>query len=105
MYIVVRKDLKSGAKLAQSCHAALSFREEHSELAVQWLKESNFICILEIENEMELQNLRRKAIELGIPNSSFIEPDFDNSLTAVAFAPILESKKLCANLKLALKGD
>jgi peptidyl-tRNA hydrolase len=101
----VRKDLKPGAKLAQSCHVALSFREEHSELAVQWLKDSNYICILEIENEEELRNLQKKAAMLGIPNSSFIEPDFDNSLTAVAFAPVLESKKLCSNLKLALRGD
>jgi hypothetical protein len=60
---------------------------------------------LEIENETELRNLRDKAALLGIANSSFIEPDFDNSLTAIALAPIPESKRLCSNLKLALRGD
>jgi hypothetical protein len=64
---------------------------------------SEYICILEIDNEPELVKLWERSQQEHIPSSCFREPDFNNSLTAIALAPCPESKKLCSNLKLALK--
>jgi hypothetical protein len=69
------------------------------------LKDSEYICILEIDNEQELVNLLEAAIEKNVPSASFNEPDFDNSLTAIALAPGQISKKLCSRLKLAMQNE
>ena len=100
---MVRKDLKPGEQLAQSVHAAFRFASDYPHLTNRWLDNSEYICILEIENETELYNLWKMSEQKSIPGACFIEPDYDNSLTAIALAPGLESKKLCSNLKLALK--
>ncbi len=64
---------------------------------------SNYIAVLNVANEYELHNLIEKAISAGIKFSVFREPDIDNQITAITFEPGIKSKKLCANLKLALK--
>ena len=103
LYIVVRKDLTPGAKLAQSVHAAFRFADEWRHTTNDWMDNSEYICILEANNEAELNALLESAKQANIPNSHFIEPDFDNSLTAIALAPGPQSKRLCSNLSLALK--
>ena len=90
-----------GAKLAQSCHAAFAFSQEHPEISKEWIINSNYICILEIDSEQELVKLLETANRENILNSIFIEPDFNNALTAIVFAPSPQSKKLCSKLKLA----
>lgn len=100
---MVRKDLKPGVKLAQSVHAAFAFSQAHPEITGLWMKESNYICILEIEGEEKLFNLINDALRDGIASTMFREPDLDNSLTAIAIEPGPKSKKLCSNLKLALR--
>lgn len=95
--------MKPGSILAQSVHAAFTFGQEHPALTNDWLINSNYICILEIDNEEKLGELLSKAKQQNIPVSAFIEPDYDNSLTAIALAPTAASKKLCSNLRLALK--
>lgn len=95
--------MKPGSILAQACHAAFSFNQEHPAIATEWFRNSNYICILETDNEEKLGDLLSKAKQQNIPASAFIEPDYDNSLTAIALAPTTESKKLCSNLRLALK--
>lgn len=100
---MVRKDLTPGAKLAQSVHAAFRFADEWRHTTNDWLDNSEYICILEIENEAALMALWEKAVQENIRCSSFREPDYNNSLTALALAPCPESKKLCSRLKLALK--
>lgn len=67
------------------------------------MHESEYICILRAANEIELSDLWYKSQTMKIPGACFNEPDFDNSLTAIALAPSPESKKLCSNLPLALK--
>lgn len=68
------------------------------------MKNSNYICILEAENEQSLINLLEKAKSREIANSYFQEPDFENTVTAIALAPGEQSRKLCSNLRLALKA-
>lgn len=82
---------------------AFRFATEYRHATTDWLDKSEYICILAAENETELSDLLQRAAELYIPSEGFREPDLNNSLTAIALAPGLESKKLCSHLKLALK--
>jgi hypothetical protein len=95
--------LAPGSQLAQSVHGAFRFAKEHPHLTNDWISNSEYICILEIDNEPELVKLWEKSKQENIPSSCFVEPDYDNSLTAIALAPGPESKKLCSDLKLALR--
>jgi len=95
--------LKPGSILAQAVHAAFLFSQEHPNITADWLTNSNYICILETDNENKLGELLFEAKQQNIPASSFIEPDYNNSLTAIALAPTMASKKLCSSLRLALK--
>jgi peptidyl-tRNA hydrolase len=100
---VVRKDLPPGLQLSQSCHAALHFMREHRDITEEWMSISDYIVILNIENEKELMQLVDKAKEHDIKVSIFREPDVDDQITAIALEPGIKSKKLCSNLPLALK--
>ncbi len=64
---------------------------------------SNYIAILNIENEEKLIKLIGWAQIKNIKFSIFRESDLDNQITAVTLEPGELSKKLCSNLKLALK--
>lgn len=76
---------------------------EHADIHKEWFEKSNYLGFLSVCNEYELLSLAEKALSLGIECSVFREPDIDNQVTAIAFAPGNKSKKLCSNLKLALK--
>lgn len=104
LYVVVRKDLEPGLQLAQSCHVAFSFSQEHSNETKIWMSESNYIAVLNGSDENDLLRLIDRASVEGIKCSIFREPDIDNQITAIALAPGPQSKKLCSRLPLALKG-
>ncbi len=87
----------------QSIHAAIQFAMEHPDTNKEWFEKSNYLGFLSVSNEAELLGLAEKANSLGIECSIFREPDVDNQATAIAIAPGNKSKKLCSNLKLALK--
>lgn len=103
LYIIVREDLSPGARLAQSVHAAFAYAREHQELTHLWMDNSNHICILEIENEEKLKELLQKAVNKNVKCSSFNESDMNDELTSIALEPSNKTRKLCYNLKLALK--
>lgn len=104
MYVIVRKDLNPGAKIAQSCHATFSFSQEYPEITKQWINNSNYIVVLETDNEKKLSDLLDQAQKLNIPASQFREPDLNNSMTAIVLSPGTITKKLVSNLKLALQN-
>lgn len=89
--------------LPQACHALQQFAIEHSELNKSWFETSNYLAVLSAKNEEELLTLIDKASRRGLQFSIFFEPDLKYEITAIALAPGKESKKLCSNLKLALK--
>lgn len=95
--------MEPGQILAQTTHCAFTFSQEHPEITRQWINNSNYIVILEIENEAKLNHLFDIAKDNSVPASKFIEPDFKDAVTAIALAPGLMSKKLCGELKLALR--
>ena len=101
LYVIIRKDLAPGAKIAQSCHATFSFSQDHPEVTKQWINNSNYIVVLEIENEEKLSDLLNRAQKLNIITSQFREPDLNNSITAIVLSPGDLSKQLCKKLRLA----
>lgn len=104
LYIIVREDLTAGLQLSQSCHVAFSFSQDFPEITKEWIGNSNYIVILNCLNEKELNNIAEQAQILKIKFSLFRDSDLNNELTAIALEPNNQSKKLCSNLKLALKG-
>jgi formaldehyde-activating enzyme involved in methanogenesis len=82
---------------------AFQFSQEYPDLTNEWITKSNYLVILEADNENKLWNILEKSKKLGIKTSFFKEPDLNNELTAIALAPSLIAKKICSNLKLAFK--
>lgn len=99
LFLVTRQDLSPGLRAAQLCHALRAFGEEHPAVDREWFTKSNTLVCLETANEEELRALVRDAHGEGIALSEFLEPDLDNALTAVAFAP--QAKSLMRRLPLA----
>jgi hypothetical protein len=87
----------------QAIHAGIQFQHEHPEFAQHWYSKSNYLGFLSVSNELELNQLIQKLENSDIKFSVFREPDIESQITAIAIAPGNKSKKLCSNLKLALK--
>lgn len=101
LYVIVRKDLAPGLKAAQAAHALRQFTHEHPEIDNEWFHTSNYLALLEIENEQKLEELKHKIISANIKYAEFREPDLDNSLTGLTIEPGKISKKLVRHLPLA----
>lgn len=87
--------------MAQAIHAFREFIDQHPEDELDWYQHSNYICVLHAKNQEHLEKLMAKAVDKSILHAPFFEPDLDNELTAVAFAPCHESKRLLRSLRLA----
>jgi peptidyl-tRNA hydrolase len=105
LYVIGREDLGSGYMSVQAMHAAIQFQHDYPEHATTWYKQSNYLGFLSVSNEDELGKLISKATNLGIKFSVFREPDINDQVTAIALEPGVLSRKLCSNLKLALRGN
>lgn len=88
--------------MAQTCHAAIQFQHEFPQLSKSWIESSNYLVILEVDDETQLKSLINKARQIGICSSVFEEPDLNNQITAVTFEPGELSKRLLRNVKLAM---
>ena len=97
LYIVTRRDLSAGQQLAQVGHAAFQFSQQFPVNTKIWYQKSNYICILAVENETELQHL----VNINACMSIVQEPDLDGAVTAIAFEPSPEVKNHLAGLNLA----
>ena len=49
--------------MAQSVHAAFAFQHDHPELTADWLKRSNYLVIVAVEDEAALLDLVAKAAD------------------------------------------
>ena len=101
LYVVVRSDIPPGAQCAQACHGLRAFVALHPELDKEWYENSNNLVVLQAGSEDELYALADRAFYDKIPYATFIEPDFDDEMTAVALG--YAGQKLVSNLPLALK--
>lgn len=88
--------------IAQSCHASLLFAKEHSLIFKEWTEVSNYICVLDA-NIDKIYNIIEKAKIKNLNFSIFRESDMNDQITSIALEPGIISKKLCSNLKLALR--
>lgn len=98
--VVTRRDLSIPYQAVQSAHAAIDFQHEHPVEAKEWQTSSNYLAVLTVEDEQQLIKLITKAILLGIKHTVFREPDIDNQITAVAFEPSEQAKKLTSSCPL-----
>lgn len=101
LYIIVRSNLPPGAQAAQACHALLAFVKAHPIVSDYWHHKSNNLVVLQVPDESCLLHLAGRAQDEGIEHSVFREPDFDNTVTAVALEPA--GRRLVSNLALALR--
>jgi len=88
--------------LAQGIHAALLFAKEHTEITEEWHLDSDYLAVLECENESQLSYFTDIAASKEIRYSVFREPDLNNQITAVAFEPGDAAKRLLRKLPLAM---
>jgi hypothetical protein len=101
--LVSRADLSKAQQGVQAMHALTEFIFEHLEVAREWRQESNTLAWLTVADEKALDHLLTIAIERGIRSVPFREPDINDQLTAICLEPTEEARKLCRNLRLALK--
>jgi len=76
--------------------------QEHPVIDQFWYLKSNNLVVLQVPDEICLKHLASRVSDAGIACSVFREPDFGNSITALAIEPA--GKKLLSNLRLALKS-
>jgi peptidyl-tRNA hydrolase len=101
LFIVTRADLPPGAIAAQSTHVALAFAVEHPEVFRVWHGGSNNIVLLSVPDEGALVRLASRAVKADVECTFFKEPDFGDSVTAVAIGP--SGWRLVSSLPLALR--
>ena len=92
-----------GYQALQSAHAIVDFQYQHTELALDWFKNSKYLIFLSVQDEQKLAMLASKFEDEGIVFSSFHEPDINNSLTAISTISTERTKRLLSGLPLMLK--
>ena len=100
LYIVTRVDLPLGLQAAQSAHAAFEFARDHWIPTAAWMRDSNFIVLVTVEDEAALVELVDAAHREHVEVSKNFEPDLDGELTAIVLAPGAVARRLCARLPL-----
>ncbi|MEO6157936.1 MAG: peptidyl-tRNA hydrolase, partial [Ilumatobacteraceae bacterium] len=85
---------------AQAVHAAFQFQQQHPEITRSWLRDSQFLVIVSVPDDIALIGLASRALEAGIDVSTWHEPDMADSATAVALQPGAIARRLCSNLPL-----
>ena len=79
----------------------MAFIQAHPIVASYWHLKSNNLVVLQVPDEEVLLHLAERAQNEEIVHAVFREPDFDNTVTAVALEPA--GKRLVSNLPLALR--
>lgn len=101
LIVVTRRDLPIGYQAVQASHASIEFQHEYPREAKEWHNTSNYLIFLTVKDKKALKNLLIKAAKKGITKTTpFNEPDLNNELTAIAFAPSEEVRKLTSSLPL-----
>lgn len=103
LYLVTRRDIAPGYQAVQACHAMRQFTAEHFDRDEEWFKNSNYLALLSVADEVELMRLITAAKDNGLKWSAFREPDIGGQITAIAIEPHPKTIELCKTLPLALK--
>lgn len=100
----MRGDLSDGYKAVQSTHAAINFTFEHPSRAGPWYRDSNYLVILEVPDQTQLEKLVEDCRKQTLAYTVFREPDIGNEATAVAIEPSPLTQRLVAKLPLLFKS-
>lgn len=99
--MAVRADLPTGLQMAQAIHAAFGFAHRYSGITDTWLRDSQFLVVVQVPDEQALMDLTYAADDKQIDLHLWREPDCHDQATAVAFAPVPATMRLCSSLPLA----
>jgi len=81
-------------------HAAFQFAHQHPDMTTEWFRDSQYLVIVSVPDEVALIGLASRALAAGIEVSTWHEPDMADSATAVALEPGDVARRLCSNLPL-----
>lgn len=104
MYIAVRANLAPGQQLAQAVHAAFEFSVDFPSIAEVWRRHSNYLVVVGVRDEDVLLELANSAAAFDVKHTVVREPDYCDTVTAVAMEPVPKASALCAEYPCALKG-
>lgn len=100
LYIAVSGTLPPGLDSAQAVHAAFQFAHRHPDLTQAWLRDSRYLVIVSVPDEVALIRLSSRALDAGLIIETWHEPDRGNETTAVALEPGDAARRLCASYPL-----
>lgn len=103
LYLVTHAELSVSYQLAQIAHVIAEWSIHKPLEAQEWHTTNNTLVILEARTYEEILFYKEKAEKRFIETFEFREPDIGNLITAIAFSPHHENRKLFANLPLAGK--
>jgi len=86
----VREDLTTSEQTVQSSHAAI---EAAKNFGLDQYPDHPHLVILGVKNEQKLLDAQKYLDDHGVRFYGYREPDYDNSLTAVATEPIQGEKR------------
>ena len=89
----------------QTGHSIAEFAHKQPNRFQDWMRDSNYLISLSVDNEEKLQRLYYKLQDNGADVVAFNEPDIDNQLTAICYYGTPELRKLTDKLDLALKTN
>lgn len=85
-------------------HAAFEFSVDFPTVTEVWRRHSNFLVVVGVRDEDVLLELANSAAAFDIKHTVVREPDYCDTVTAVALEPGEQAARLCAEYPLALKG-
>jgi hypothetical protein len=92
LFIFVRQDISREQQAVQAAHATFKAGCIAGKTGEADPNTTNFVLI-GVEDEAALVEAREKLYDRGISYAEFVEPDLDNSLTAIASQPLKEHRK------------
>ena len=87
-------------KAAQLVHGMREWIEKYPLKDRAWYRDSNYVAILEVDNEQDLIRLIQKAESRCLDVAMFREPDLDNAITAIVIEPGDQSRRMCSSIRL-----
>ena len=95
VYVFVRNDLTNAQKVVQACHAVLEMTREHISD-----KQRHSIVVIGAKNEKKLHSIATELTLHDIKWRWFVEPDMNNTVTAIATEPLTDKRELLKRFKL-----
>ena len=86
----------------QTAHSVAEFAHKSPNHFQDWMRDSQYLVSLSVDNEEKLQRLFYKLQDNGAEVVAFTEPDIGDQLTAICYYGTPELRKITDKLNLAL---